>query len=225
MGHWILGDFRRIAHSARFDHVGGKIRATESPFPQEIALMYYFETFIFYIISSSVLLVYGIGLEKVFIDSRSRVKLSADLFLLFFQIILSVAVLYYPLSALLQPHGVSFLAPMYIVLGCGLIQGVLNLASRRMRSFNASDRFYLFAIVFFSLHEGTSFKECLLISFFSMLSLLIGIVLLKAIRTRYRESNLQADFKGAPLALISLGMLFMVLHVTEASWWLEEAFK
>lgn len=187
--------------------------------------MHIFQTILFYLVSSSVLLIYGIGLEKTFIDSRPNKTFKYDILILFLEIIITVLILRIPLASVLVPKGLRFLVPFTVILCCALVDGLTSLIFSSVRTHGSGERFYYFGVVFLSLSESSNLLEALIIATISVLSLVLCTLILRAIRSRISHSNVRADLRDAPLVLISMGLLFLVLHVTDVSWWLTEAFQ
>jgi Na+-translocating ferredoxin:NAD+ oxidoreductase RnfA subunit len=49
--------------------------------------------------------------------------------------------------------------------------------------------------------------------------------MLFGIRERVSWSDIRADWKGFPLMLVALGLVFVALYAADVSWWLSEVFR
>ncbi len=187
--------------------------------------MQYATTLLFYTFSCSMVLVYGIGLEKTFFESRPHSRFPVRIPGLFFDTLLSVAALWYPITLILLPYGYFYLIPMTTILVCGIIHLIVSKLFPTVRSIHSGERLFFFGTVFLALSEAVSFTDALLIVCTGFLSFSLVTVILFAIRERITVANVHPDWKGAPLVLLSMGLLFMTLYSADVSWWLSEVLR
>ncbi len=187
--------------------------------------MQYANTLLFYTFSCSMILVYGIGLEKTFFESRPQSHFPVRLPGLFIDTILSVAALWYPVTRILLPFGFFYLIPMTAILVCGTVHLIVSIVFPAVRKIHTGERLFFFGTVFLALSEAVSFTDALLVVCAAILGFGIITVLLFAIRERIAVANVHPDWKGAPLVLLSMGLLFMVLYSADVSWWLSEVMR
>lgn len=187
--------------------------------------MQYVTTLLFYTFSCSLILVYGIGLEKTFFESRPHSRFPARIPGLFIDAIMSVAALWFPVTRILLPYGYFYLVPMAVILVCGIVHLIVSVLLPPVRKVHSGERLFFFGMVFLALSEPVSFPDALLIVCAGIVSFGIMTVLLFAIRERISAANVHPDWKGAPLVLLSMGLLFIVLYSADVSWWLSEAVR
>ena len=58
----------------------------------------------------------------------------------------------------------------------------------------------------------------------SVIGFCCATIFLFTVRERIASANVRADWKGAPLILVSMGLLAIVMHSADVSWWIQEAF-
>lgn len=188
-------------------------------------LMLYLDSFVFYIFSSSIILVYGIGLERVLLDSRSDNPFNTNMSMIFFQIISSVFVLWYPINYFLLYTGFQELSPLFIILGCGIIEELTHIIFSQKREANMGENLFYFGIVFLSLAEGVTLLFSLIIASSAIIGFIIITTLLFSIKNKVLDAPVPVDLRGLPLALISMGLLSLIIHAADASWWFSEVIK
>lgn len=187
--------------------------------------MQYLDTLFFYTFSCSTLLVYGIGLEKTFFESRPGSHFFARLPAILLETILSVSALWYIITLLLLPNDFGFLIPMATILVCAIFQILTQVLFPSARKIPSGEQLFFYGTVFLALAEAGSLPEALIIVAASLVSFSLITILLFAIRQRIASSNAHTDWKGTPLILVSMGLLCIALYSTDVSWWLVEVFR
>lgn len=187
--------------------------------------MQYITTLLFYTFSCSLILVYGIGLEKAFFESRTNSRFPVRIPGLFIDAILSVAALWYPVTRILLPYGFFYLVPITVILTCGIVHLIVTVILPPVRQIHSGERLFFFGMVFLAISEPVSLPDALLIVCAGIISFGLMTVLLFAIRERIAAANVHPDWKGAPLILLSMGLLFIVLYSADVSWWLSEVLR
>lgn len=174
-----------------------------------------------YAFSCSTVLVYGIGLEKANQDTRSSRLLLSRLPALIIELLVAVPVSRSVSEFLLVPNGFSSLVPMAVIFTCGLTILALSAVIPVPSNVETGERLFFFGTVFLGVSEGMTFLSSLVISFSSLVAFITVTVLLVAIRERFANSKIGEDWKGIPIILVSLGLLFIVLNAADALWWLQ----
>lgn len=185
-------------------------------------MMQQFETLFFYTLSSSVLLMYGIGLEKTFFESHSFSAFINRLPIIFLNSLLSITTLWFLVTRILLPMSMGYLIPMAILFMSSIIYIFLQIIISTVSKPPASEQLFILGILFLALFEGISFIDSLLIVFSGILTLGLTMVILFSIRSRIADANVNLDWKGSPLILISMGLLCMVLYAADISWFFTE---
>lgn len=183
------------------------------------------DTIFFYAFSCSTVLVYGIGLEKTFIESKSLSRFLIRLPGLFLDSLLSVTALWFLVTRVLLPFNLGYLIPMTSIFMCGFIHMIVSVLFPVVRKTPSSELFLFFGTVFLSLSEAISYIDSLYIVLGSILSFCLITVILFTIRERIASSEAHQDWKGMPHVLVSMGLLCIVLYASDVSWYLTEVFK
>lgn len=188
-------------------------------------MMEYLETLFFYSISCSVVLVYGIGLEKSFFASSRSSRFISRIAGLFLEAILSTAALYFIVIEILLPYHYQYLVPMATIMVCSIIHLVIALIIPAIRETTTGTKILFFGTVFLAISEATGFYDSLVIVCASILSFSLVTVILFSIRERIAATPVHTDLRGAPLVLTSMGLLCIVFYSADLSWWLSEVFR
>lgn len=174
-----------------------------------------------YAFSCSTVLVYGIGLEKANQDSRSPKLLLARIPALLIQLLVAVPVSRSLAEFFLVPNGFASLIPMAVIFTCALTILALSAVIPVPSNAETGERLFFFGTVFLSISEGMTFLSSLTIAFSSLAAFILVSLLLVAVRERFSSSHISDDWKGIPIILVSLGLLFIVLNSADALWWLQ----
>ncbi|HQL34001.1 MAG TPA: hypothetical protein PK969_12170 [Treponemataceae bacterium] len=175
-----------------------------------------------YTFSCSSLLLYGIGLEKTFFESRPRGLLYKRLPILTLELFVSVLAAQLLVKEVLIPHSFLFLIPVSILCIAGFFQTVSKVLRKDTSYSPPGERLMFLGSIFLAVFESTGYADTLLISSASLFSFGLWTVLLSSIRERIDTSRLQADWNGTPIVLVCLGLLSIILHATDVSWWIQE---
>lgn len=187
--------------------------------------MRYIATILFYTFSCSAVLVYGLGMEKTLFESRPGTRFMLRIPGIVLDIGLSVTALWFLVTGILLPHNASFLIPMATLLVCGIVHTLVTVFLPDTRTPASGERLFFFGTVFLAISEAISFIDALAIVAASILSFCVTTMLMLAIRERVATSRIQADWKGTPLVLVSMGLLCIALYACDASWWFTEVFR
>ena len=187
--------------------------------------MRYIETLLFYTFSCSAVLVYGLGMEKTLFESCPGTRFMLRIPGIVLDTGLSITALWFLVTGILLPYNVSFLIPMTILLVCGIVHTLVRVFLPDARAPASGERLFFFGTVFLAISEAVSFTGALLIVAACILSFCVTTLLMLAVRERVATSRIQADWKGAPLVLVSMGLLCVALYASDASWWFTEVFR
>jgi hypothetical protein len=186
--------------------------------------MLYIEDVFFYSVSCSTLLVYGLGLEKSFFESRPGSSFLVRIPAVALECLLSVSLLWFPASAVLVPSSFACLLPMATVAVCSIVSLLIQILVPSLSKTTAGERLFYFGTVFLSLSEAASFLDALCIAAATIVSFTLATGTLFTVRSRLSTSIVPADWKGAPLVLVSMGLLCIGMYSADVSWWLQEVF-
>ncbi|HHU36162.1 MAG TPA: hypothetical protein GXZ47_02920 [Treponema sp.] len=177
------------------------------------------ETILFYALSCSTVLVYGIGLERSFLDSGTDTVFYSRIPVLLLISLSSFVVIWFPVTFIFIPLNITYLVPVFSVTVCVFAQYAFSLVGLLQKPSPGEERIFYFGIVFLALFEGIFFLQGLLIIFSGVLSYTLVTTLLFSIRERILSSKLPSSWKGGPIALISLGLLSLAFYAPDVSWW------
>jgi len=184
-----------------------------------------FATFFFYAFSCSVVLVYGIGFERMLFAPHPGNRFIARFAVLALELLSSVLALWFLTAKILVPFGYSFAIPMTVILVCGIIHSFLAIFLPESRQATSGEKMLFFGTVFLALYQATSLVNALVIVCASMAAFALTSAMLFGIRERVSWSDIRADWKGFPLMLVALGLVFVALYAADVSWWLSEVFR
>lgn len=181
-----------------------------------IALMVFFYTF-----PSSMLFIYGLGLERLSMNVRSS-RVILPFLLKAVLVTASAASISWLLSTYLIPLlRLSFLMPvlsLLIVYGCEQGLSLIMPAHTGSETGLVGERIFTGGTVIFALYHAFNYIELAIIILCSVLSLGLWSFILYAIKQRVDESSMSAQWKNAPLLLISLGIVALALYAWDMVW-------
>ncbi len=177
------------------------------------------QTILFYSLSCSTIFIYGIGLERSFIDSGKDTAFYSRIPALLLLTAGTFLIVWFPVSRFFVPFNLSYLVPVFSVAICVLAQYGLSLAGLSKTPSPGEERIFHFGIVFLALFEGQTFFHGLFVILAGIISYTLITTLLFSIRERLRPSRIPSSWKGAPLSLISLGLLSLSFYAPDLSWW------
>ncbi len=183
------------------------------------------DLFFTYIFASSIVHVYGIGLERSLMASWSCTLFLQRIPLLLAKTFAAAVPVYLASSLIIAPAGLYFMLPLVLILWSVIIDYGLSVLARSEQKPPAGERLFLFATVYLSVSEATSLTAVLAVIAAANISFVFTTVLLYAVRQRIELSPTRRDISGLPLALISLGLISLVLQGADMSWWLGEALR
>jgi len=187
--------------------------------------MQYIDTLFIYAISCSTLLVYGIGLEKVFFETHPYKTFTHSIPSFFLETIITITSVWFFSTKFLLPLGLISLVPISVILICGIVHSFIQIIIPHGSQQQAGEQLFFFGTILLSVFEADSYIDSLLIVCGSLLSFTIFTFILFSIRERMASGHPHTDWKGAPLILVSMGLLCIVLYTADISWWLSEAVR
>lgn len=187
--------------------------------------MQYIDILFFYSFSCSVIWAYGVGLEKAFFDSRNGSRFVVRMPALLAQTLIATLVCFTLNARALIPHDLAILIPMATVFICALSQMIITiLLPKTIQDISTGERVFFFGTVFLATSEGGSLVSAAMIALASVIGFCFATIFLFTVRERIASANVRADWKGAPLILVSMGLLAIVMHSADVAWWIQEAF-
>jgi len=80
------------------------------------------------------------------------------------------------------------------------------------------ERLFSGGIVIFALYQAFTYIEMIAILVSALVSMLLWSFVLCAVKRRIEESNVSAQWKNAPLLLISMGLIALALYAWDIAW-------
>lgn len=171
------------------------------------------------------MIVYGFGLERSFFESHPASHFYARLPTVSATIVSTVAVLWYPVAHILVPFGYSFLAPIVMLLVYGTISNLLSLITPTVTDSPSGERVFLFGTVYLAIFEAISLLDAIAIAVSGIVTFSLVTVLLFSIRERIAPTSIRPEWRGAPIILVTMGLLALAFYGADVSWWLSGGIK
>lgn len=178
------------------------------------------QTVLIYTISSSVLMVYGFGLERSYFESHPASRFYARIPTVAGVVVSTVAVMWYPVSHILVPFGYAFLSPVLLLLAYGTISNLFSLVTPSMTDSPSGERVFLFGTAYLALFESTSLFDAIAIAASGVIAFSLVTTLLFSVRERIAPTSIRPEWRGAPIILVTMGLLALAFYGADVSWWL-----
>lgn len=183
------------------------------------------ESILNYLFFTSVILIYGAGIEKTVL---SKIKFSEHI-LKSIKLLLSVcsccALSYIFCYKLLFKFDLFELAPFVTVIIFCVFSVLIELIFRITAKFSASDFGLSFIIILIALTESFSLGECLFIACICTFSYFVFIPLFSMILRRTDLYKAKYDFEKTAYILLTVSVLILILLVVNVSWLNGEVFN
>lgn len=180
--------------------------------------MIYLQTFLYYTFFSSIVLIYGIGLNSI-----AEIGISKSNSLMFFikaimTILCTSMISWVIISKILVPLKLVELFPIiaFIIFTCvnSLFEGVIRIVTGK----SSSEFIVSFLIVILSLSESTNILNVLIICFSAMVSLLILMPLCLTFKSRVIANGKHINEHYYSMFFILLAILIFIMSVSDISW-------
>ena len=175
-------------------------------------------TFFYYFIYTSVILVYGIGINKATILSEKPSEIFVEGLKMFLSVVSSAVLTYLITVSLLHRLGLMELYPFVSVLIYIIISIFIETFVRITANRNASNFGVPVLCIILAVGESSTLTECVLISCYSILSFYILVPVLFAIRKRIEISHPAKNMENSSLLYISLAIILIILVAWNVSW-------
>ncbi|MGP1431992.1 MAG: hypothetical protein ACTTI6_05880 [Treponema sp.] len=175
----------------------------------------------FYSFPASMLFIHGLGLERLSMNVRSS-RVILPFLLKAALVMLCAASISWVLSLYFFPLlRLSFLMPVCsLLIAYGCEQGIsLIMPDHAVNETGLmGERIFIGGTVLFALYHAFNYAELVVIVLCSVLTLGVWSFVLYAIKRRVDESSMSAQWKNAPLLLISLGVVALALYAWDMVW-------
>ena len=187
--------------------------------------MIYINMILYYVIFSSVVLIYGIGLSRVVELPVSNFRSPLFHIKAMVSILSSSMLSYVVIKNIFLPLGLMELFPFIAFLIFVALNAFLE-ALIRITTGNSTVEFSVsFLIILLSLIESTSFLDCVIICLSSYLSLLTVTPLCVIFKKRFCSNGTKLSDSFLSVFLIFLGCVILLLSIWDIGWLNKGAIK
>ncbi len=169
--------------------------------------MNFFMLIIFYCFATSVILTYGIGLERLFIYSNNTKGVFLFVLKNLVFSIVTVSISWFFNKFVLYPLGISFFMPIFLMIILLGLDYLLKLSLPKFKLASEEELIFSYAPVFLAFFHAVSLLEGIAIVVAAQIGMLALSFVLNAIKIKTDEGNASKSWKEAPLVLISMGFL------------------
>ena len=139
---------------------------------------------IFYTFVSSIVFVYGIGLECLYIYLENPKKIYAFFIKNVIAVLISVSLIWALCRYILNPLGAGFLLPVLTISFLEALNLIFKLIWPKFSGLKPEEKIFSWGLVFFCLYQASTYRECLALIFSGFFSLFIFLFILNAIKRK-----------------------------------------
>ncbi|MBQ0165980.1 MAG: hypothetical protein KBT02_02585 [Treponema sp.] len=176
------------------------------------------DTLFLYLIFSSAVFVYGIGLKRVIVFSNKPKNVLFQMFRMVITICISVFVCRGITLLFLVPARLQELFPFV----CILFTYIFSLLTEKLFEYifhiETKEISITICSVLIAVNEGLDMIHSIIIGTSCCLSFFLVLPILYAIRSRLHYSQQQIDFKQGALIFLSIAIIMLVLFSLNVSW-------
>lgn len=175
-------------------------------------------TFMFYLLYSSSIIIYGVGINRAVQISEKPSTLITSFLKVFISVIVSTLICFIANHYLLAKAGILELFPFTTVIIFLVISMLVELTFRNAFKNSSAEFAFSFTCVILALSESSTMIEAVLIASSCVLAFIVLVPILFAVRKRIEVSSPIQDFRNSSLLLISLAILSILTLVWNVSW-------
>lgn len=172
---------------------------------------------IFYTFVSSIVFVYGIGLECIYVYLESPKKIYSFFIKNFIGVFISVSLIWGLCRYVLNPLGADFLLPVLTIILLETLNFIFRPIWPKFSVLKPEEKIFSWGLVFFCLYQASSYQECIALIVSGFLSLFVFLFVLNAIKLKVEDNEVFTEWKKASLFLISMGLLLSAFYLTDLS--------
>ncbi|MGN0728347.1 hypothetical protein [Treponema sp.] len=174
--------------------------------------------FFYYVFYASVILVYGIGMERTVFLSAEKKRLGLKAFKMLITTVSASALSYLFVTSLLVPAELSELYPLVVLLFFVPLSVFVEAIIRITTKSSAVEFSVSLLFVFLSVSESTSLSECVFISFVSVLSFFGFIPLMYSLCRKVDLYEGKTANSRNAFVLSSIAIIMLILLCWNVSW-------
>ncbi len=177
-----------------------------------------FRSLYYYLLFTSAVFMYGVGLRKVVVVSNNMSHYFAWFARTLVSTVLSVIAVWFVAETFLNPYGLSELYPFFAILITILIGQASYELWNLLVKLDTPEFALTFGTVILAINEGTSFLDTLAITLSCVLAFYLGAPLLYSFRWRMQYSDSNVVFRGGAMVFFSIAVVMIVLFGVNVSW-------
>jgi Na+-translocating ferredoxin:NAD+ oxidoreductase RnfA subunit len=176
--------------------------------------------FLYYILYASVVLFYGIGINRTTVISRSITStLALNIIKSLFSIISSTVLTWLIIEDLLVPLNLTELYPFIALLIFISLTVFIEILIRITTGINTSEFAISYLIILLSLNESSTLIDAIIIPLCCITSFVLILPVLYAVRMRIDSTRLRNDkTKKKSLIMISLAIIILTTAICNITW-------
>jgi hypothetical protein len=183
-----------------------------------------FNILFFYVLVSSAVFVYGIGLNKIIIFSKKPNDILYFFSKEILSILLSVCICWPITKFILVPNGLAELYPFFCFFIIYLISVVITEFASRLLKKNVTGFFFSYCVLLLAMNEGISFGNAILVSLACILSFFCMLPIIYAVRWKMKSSQQYISFKESAMLFLCIAVILFMLFAFNVSWLNPEVF-
>lgn len=177
-----------------------------------------FNILFFYVVVSSAVFVYGIGLNKLIIYSADPTDIGFFFLKTFLTVILSMLLCWPVTQLILVPADLTEMYPLFCLFITYFISMILTEFSARILKKNTAGFSLSFLTVLLAVNEGITFGKSIAVALACIVSFFFILPLIYAVRKRMKSTRQYIDFKDGALVLLSIAAILFILFAFNVSW-------
>ncbi|UTC65398.1 hypothetical protein E4O00_04550 [Treponema sp. OMZ 788] len=172
---------------------------------------------IFYTFVSSIVFVYGIGLECIYIYLDSPKKIYIFFIKNLITVLIAVSVLWGASRYVLNTLGAGFLLPVLTIIFLEGLNLILKFTLPKFSVLKPEEKIFSWGLVFFCLYQASAYQECMDLIISGFLSLFVFVFVINAIKQKTSDNESFTEWKKASFFLISMGLMLTAFYLTDLS--------
>ena len=177
-----------------------------------------FNVLFFYVLVSSAVFVYGIGLNKIIVFTKKPKDI-----LFFFSkeiitILLSLCLCWPITKGILVPNGLAELYPFFCFFIIYIISIVITELAAHFLKKNVTGFYFSYCVLLLAINEGISFGNAILVSLGCILSFFCMLPVIYAVRWKMKSSQQYISFKETAMLFLCIAVILFMLFSFNVSW-------
>lgn len=177
--------------------------------------MIFLNTFLYYVCFASVILIYGIGTNKVFELNLTKLKSVTYCIKIIISILLSSIISWFITKGILVPIKMAELYPLVCFLVYVCINTFMEALIRLTTGKSATEFVFSYLVIILSIAESTSFVNTLIILFSCICSFIFTIPFISAFKQRNSDTIPEKYYCRL---FLYIAILILVISVWDVMW-------